>query len=118
MMEGESKTIPSPETRLWKAVITQALMDATTASRKQEQQSHRRKALMWLDEEDQDFQYVCELADMEVETVRKVAKHVITRGGVWRVTEATTPLPALPTPKRMQAKQKPSFHASKPIRYR
>ena len=73
------------ESALWRAVITQALMDAASRSRKTEAVRHRQDALEWLLGITQDFEIVCENAGMDPDYVRTQARAALTRGFVWRL---------------------------------
>lgn len=59
------------EIAMWRAVITQALMDATSQSSKVEIQYEGRKAAVWLEGRNNDFHVVCRLAQMEPDYVRE-----------------------------------------------
>ncbi len=72
------------EVALWRAVITQALMDAGSASQKREMKYDRAQAIAWLSGTSADFHIVCSMADMEPDYVRRKAKEAIERGCVWR----------------------------------
>lgn len=62
-----------PERSLWRSVISQALSDATTNSRKADMRYYRQKAIEWLLGSDDDFIMVCNLAELEPEYVRQKA---------------------------------------------
>src|SRR5690242_3645195 len=62
------------EMSVWRAVITQALMDAGSNSHKSEARTHKRMALAWLLEESEDFTTVCEYAGLEPCYVRRMIK--------------------------------------------
>jgi len=72
------------EVALWKAVITQALMDAGSNSNKRQMKYDRAQAIAWLSGATQDFITVCSLADLSPEYVREKSKKAIKRGCVWR----------------------------------
>lgn len=74
----------SGEMALWKAVITQALMDAGSESKKPEAQHEKAKAIRWLLGFSEDFVTVCLNAGKNPERVRDDAKAAIARGCVWR----------------------------------
>lgn len=59
------------EKALWKAVICQAIEDATTESTKSKRQSAKRKAIKWLTEENEDFKIVCHLAGYSHKIVKE-----------------------------------------------
>jgi len=72
------------EVALWRAVITQALMDAGSNSAKKEMRYEKAQAIAWLAGNSKDFKQVCVMADMEPEYVRSKAKEAVGRGCVWR----------------------------------
>src|SRR5690348_15560717 len=76
------------EMALWRSVITQALMDAASNSRKSETQYHKREALKWLLTESDDFAAVCEHAGLDQHYVRRMAKAALSRGCRWRAESA------------------------------
>ncbi len=69
---------------LWRSVITQALMDAASNSKKKSDKTHKVKAIQWLLDDESDFTEVCEMADMEPNYVRCQAKTALNRGCKWR----------------------------------
>ena len=69
---------------LWRAVITQALMDAASSSKKAYYIAEKAKARAWLKGDSDDFKEVCYLADMDPEYVKTQAKLAIARGCKWR----------------------------------
>lgn len=81
------------ERALWSAVITQALMDAGSASKKPEAQHEKAKAIRWLLGNSEDFITVCQNADLDPHYVREKAKAAIDRGCIWRrgMTEKRIP---------------------------
>lgn len=72
------------EIALWRAVITQALMDAGSKSNKSEMRYNRAQAISWLSGTGPDFNTVCSLAGFEPEYVIKKAREAIKRGCIWR----------------------------------
>lgn len=72
------------EVALWTAVITQALMDAGSESRKPEAQHEKAKAIRWLLGNSEDFQTVCQNAGLDPNNIRQKAMKAIERGCVWR----------------------------------
>src|SRR5688572_29489715 len=52
------------EIALWRAVITQALMDASSGSQKMEARHEKRRAIHWLLSDREDFETVCHFADL------------------------------------------------------
>lgn len=69
---------------MWRAVITQALMDAASKSKKRENLKAKREAKEWLLGESDDFLSVCCLADMNPSYVKKKIKLALARGCTWR----------------------------------
>lgn len=77
--------IADQEPGLWRAVITQALMDAANKSRKSEARRTRADALEWLLNNSADFVTVCDNAGFDPSYVRMRAKQAISRGCEWRL---------------------------------
>ena len=73
------------EPGLWRAVITQALMDAATQSSKSQARRARYDALHWLLSNDSDFETVCDNAGMDPDYVRCKARQALARGCTWRL---------------------------------
>lgn len=73
------------EPGLWRAVITQALMDAASHSRKSEAKRSRSDALAWLLSGSRDFEAVCDNAGFEPGYVRQRAQEALRRGFEWRL---------------------------------
>ena len=73
------------EPGLWRAVITQALMDAASRSQKSEAKRARFEALEWLLTNSRDFQDVCENADLDPDYVQSKAREALARGFEWRL---------------------------------
>lgn len=93
--ETLDETIYNPvkgEMALWSAVITQALMDAGSESKKREAQKEKAKAIRWLLGNSADFQIVCLNAGLNPVYVRQKALEAIARNCVWRRNN-TEPLP-------------------------
>ncbi|MEZ5691351.1 MAG: hypothetical protein R3D71_06780 [Rickettsiales bacterium] len=72
------------EEALWKAVITQALMDALSRCKKMESQYNKHEAIRWLTENNKDFIDVCLSAGLNPNYVRKKAKIAIYSNKRWR----------------------------------
>lgn len=72
------------EQALWRAVITQALMDAGSQSTKREARFHRAQATAWLSRRNPDFVMVCTLAGLDVDYVHGKASKAIREGCLWR----------------------------------
>ncbi len=69
---------------LWRSVITQALMDAGSESKKTENKRAKHEAISWLLGGGEEFLTVCEMAEMCPDYVMRKAKEAIGRGCVWR----------------------------------
>lgn len=85
------------EAALWKAVITQALMDAGSKSTKIEAAQDKRRAIQWLLGNSDDFVIVCLNANLAPEYVREKARIAIRRGCIWR--NASAPAAPLSPPR-------------------
>lgn len=70
--------------KLWRAVITQAMMDAGNNCKNRHAKGIKARALQWLVRDNSDFDMVCEMADMEPGYVRARAKGALERGCKWR----------------------------------
>ncbi len=73
------------EPGLWRAVITQALMDAASNSRKSEAKRSRNDALAWLLSDTSDFEAVCDNAGLDPDYVRSRARQALNRNFEWRL---------------------------------
>jgi hypothetical protein len=73
------------EPGLWRAVITQALMDAASQSRKTEARRTREDALRWLLSDSPDFEAVCDNAGFDPSYVRRRAREAMLRNFEWRL---------------------------------
>lgn len=80
-----SSSFADHESGLWRAVITQALMDAASRSRKPEAIHNRHEALEWLLGLTSDFESVCDNAGLNPDYVRTEARKALHRGFVWRL---------------------------------
>ncbi len=69
---------------LWRSVITQALMDASSNSKKKSDKMCKIQAIQWLLDDSSDFAAVCGLADMDSHYVRDQARAALSRGCKWR----------------------------------
>ncbi len=69
---------------LWRAVITQALMDAASKSKKSSHKLHKRQALKWLRGRSDDFVHICTLAEMDPNYVIYKSRVALQRGCKWR----------------------------------
>lgn len=73
------------EPGLWRAVITQALMDAASRSRKSEARRSREDAIRWLMSDTSDFEAVCDHAGLDPDYVRSRAVQALKRRCEWRL---------------------------------
>lgn len=69
---------------LWRAVITQALMDAGNNCKKPEYKKIKAEAISWLSGYSDGFEQVCIMADLPADYVKQKAKEAIKRGCKWR----------------------------------
>jgi hypothetical protein len=71
---------------LWSAVITQALMDASSNSKKMFAKKQKVEALRWLLDEknNEDFKRVCCLADLDYQESLAKVKKALVNGCKWR----------------------------------
>lgn len=67
------------EVALWRAVLLQALIDATCRSAKPEARFQRREALEWLTGNGRDFAMVCDLAQVNPVYMRRMVKRCLMR---------------------------------------
>lgn len=74
---------PVGEQAVWRAVITQAVMDARSNSHKSEAQRAKLDAVAWFDSDD--FAEVCELAGMEPDYTRWRIQHALDTDMQWRL---------------------------------
>lgn len=72
------------ELALWRAIITQALMDASSHSAKPEAQSDKHDAIMWLTHNTKDFTIVCDHAGLDADYVRRMTKRALLLDCKWR----------------------------------
>lgn len=72
------------ETALWVAVITQAMMDALSRSKKTESRYQKHEATCWLTGNSKDFTDVCLCAGMDPDYVRRKAKNILSSPRPWR----------------------------------
>ena len=90
-----SDAAPCPSTggeqAVWKAVITQALMDAASNSHKSEAKKAKREALEWLQGDSDDFHTVCEHAGLEPSFVIRRVQAALARGCQWRAAPQSRP---------------------------
>lgn len=75
---------------LWRAVITQALMDAGSNSNKVEYRKEKARAIAWLNGDTEDFLEVCSMAGLDPDYVKRKAYEAIKNGCKWRVEYSET----------------------------
>lgn len=63
---------------LWRAVILQAILDATSSAKRSENIVEKQKATNWIFDKNTDFDAVCFLAGYSTSYVRRKAKKFIT----------------------------------------
>lgn len=83
--ESTGGSFADHEPGLWRAVITQALMDAVTNSRKSDARRIRTDALSWLLSQSDDFAAVCDNAGLDPDYVRSRAQQALQRNCTWRL---------------------------------
>jgi hypothetical protein len=77
------------EQGMWRAVIVQALMDASSNSAKKENLQAKQEALVWLRGNSADFATVCYYAGFEPDFVKMMARKALERNCVWRAAPGT-----------------------------
>lgn len=85
MMARSEGSFADHEPGLWRAVITQALMDAATGSNKAEARRIRQDAINWLLSPSDDFDAVCDNAGLDPDYVRTRAAQAVKRNCTWRL---------------------------------
>lgn len=100
------------EVAMWKAVITQALMDAGNKSAKMEAKQEKRHAIEWLLSNSDDFIIVCLNANLDPSYVRQKARCAVKRGCIWRKEPSQPAKPAPKAPEKIETKN------SVPVRLR
>lgn len=76
----------APERALWRAIIVQALMDASSQSQKPDAIYSKHEALFWLEGTSLDFVMVCECAGYNPSYIRRMAKRALLNGCKWRAS--------------------------------
>jgi hypothetical protein len=102
--DSSIRSFSDHESSMWRAVITQALMDAASHSRKSELRRSRNDALEWLLGTSPDFEIVCDNAGLDPDYVRTRARFALARGFVWRLPAGE----GWRTQKRLQQKTEPT----------
>lgn len=72
------------EVALWKAVITQMLLDALSEAKSSEAIYHKSEAIKWLRGNSADFIMVCALACLDADYVKRKAKQALNKNVKWR----------------------------------
>lgn len=72
------------EQAMWRAVIVQALMDASSLSKKPENLQHKHDALVWLRGTSEDFHRVCHYAGFDPSCAKQMIREALERGCNWR----------------------------------
>ena len=67
----------SSEVALRRAIIIQAIIDASNVSTSKENIKTTMDAKKWIFEENKEFNMICEYADLEPCSVRKIAKEIL-----------------------------------------
>lgn len=73
------------EQALWRAVITQALMDAASQSSKPADRLHKQEAVKWLTSVDEHFRTVCDYAGFDPHYIARMVEAALARRCRWRV---------------------------------
>ena len=71
---------------LWKAVITQALIDPSSNSKKKFSRKNKLEAIRWLTSKDEEvgLKKVCQLADINYKNISCKIKNALLKGCKWR----------------------------------
>tara|TARA_R100001086_G_scaffold115436_1_gene59075 strand:- start:935 stop:1402 length:468 start_codon:yes stop_codon:yes gene_type:complete len=72
----------SPETRLWRRVVANALEDTLIISQDRKRSIAKAKAHNWILEDSQDFQHACYWANLDPDCVRDVYLRLVRQGCV------------------------------------
>lgn len=80
----EDNDCVTPEVALWRAVITQQLVDAGSNSKIRYAKYRKAQAIAWLAGTSQSFLEVCALADLDPDYVRKRSRLALKRNCIWR----------------------------------
>ncbi len=68
---------PCPDIALRKAIITQAIIDATNSTQSKIGKKIKQNALSWIFDNSDDFKQICNEANMESSFVIKITKELI-----------------------------------------
>lgn len=66
-----------PELTLWKAIICQAVEDALTTSENSRRRCFKKRAIEWLKEDSEDFDFVCEMAGVKKKALGKYLEKIL-----------------------------------------
>jgi len=77
MARSKPKNTAMSEFHIWRAVITQAIADATNKSMDRRELRARDEARQWFQDDSADFRRVCVFADLEPDAVRACALDLI-----------------------------------------
>ena len=69
---------------LWRAVILQAVIDASTTAKRTERQIAKKSALKWFNKDNKDFLFVCSQAMLPVDYVLKKVEFAIANHTSWK----------------------------------
>lgn len=86
---------PSGDCALWRAVVRQAIADATSRPRTPEAEHDRAEARAWFSSPGADFRCVCALADVDPDQVRRVALEAIAAADARAVSAASGAVPKI-----------------------
>lgn len=81
---ANSNTPHNGERALWRAVIAQAVLDATSGSNKSADKAEKARAIAWLAGSSPDFQTVCALADQDPHYVISKSVDAIKNTKKWK----------------------------------
>lgn len=65
-----------PEVNLFKAIIIQMLSDLMINSKSEKYLRHKREAEKWFFTDNQDFNIICENANLDPQTIKKMARKI------------------------------------------
>lgn len=80
----ESEDVP-PEVKLWRAVLTQALMDIKNKPNNRDEQMERIKTEYWLTKSNPHFKAVCSFAMLDPDYVSRKIQKAISTGIIYRI---------------------------------
>lgn len=91
-MQKQNKVIKSssaqkkhnPQIGLWRAVITQAVMDTVISSKRTSEILAKKNAIEWLNIKNSNFIMVCDFANLNPHWVLKKVKYALENPRLWR----------------------------------